>query len=716
MVKETALLEIRLPRHNEYTLEAAQLLLTNLSWFQKHWLFWSRPETLALEIACWQQQIHFLAIIPTDRLDFFQSQLLAQYRDAVVVSEKDYLAAANLESWQLRELRLARSWYLPLKTADQFNDNDPLSTVLATMAKNAQPDDVISYQLVLSPRRRRWQRKLIALAESGGGKDDTGRVLPHPQKSQIELKASHPGFDVYLRLASNNETALEALAGSFGSFSAPQGNYLVSKKPHFWQRKSLWQSFKQRQPGGKRQLLNDLEIASLWHLPGTQINLPNIAWGRQIVSEPPDNLPIAADLDKESRQQITFIGKTEFKNKMTTFGIKRPDRGRHVYIIGKTGTGKSTLIANMAIEDIRKGEGVAVIDPHGDLIQTLLQYIPRHRLNDICYFNPADPDYDYPLNILEVGNKAQQELVASGIVSIFHKLYANSWGPRLEHILRNTLLTLTGVPGTTLADVPRILTEKGYRQQIVSQIKSPTLHNFWKNEFEPMGDRLRQEAISPILNKVGQFVSSPLIRKIVSYPQSRVKIEEIMNQGKIILVDLSQGKIGEDNSALLGAMIITQIQLAAMNRAYMEEGQRRPFYLYVDEFQDFATRSFIKILSEARKYKLNLTIANQYMAQLDLDVQNAILGNVGSLISFLVGAKDAQVLEKEFGREFSNEDLVDLGRYQILLKLSIDGETSSSFYATTLPLPDCHNQQSEKAIRLSRQHCGKFIANRQNKK
>ena len=702
-------LEIRLPRRNEYTLEAAQLLLANLNWFHRHWLLWSRPQAFALEIGCWQQQIHFLAIVPQERSDFFQSQLLAQYRDAVVVSEKDYLPKAKPQNWQLRELKLARPWYLPLKTADQFRDNDPLATVLATMAKNARPEDIIAYQLILSPRRKKWQQGLINLAASGGGKDINGRALPHPQKAQIELKASQPGFDTYLRLGSNNETALEALAGSFGSFSAPQGNYLVGKKPPFWRRKPLEDRFWQRRPGGTRQLLNNLEIASLWHLPGAQINLPNIAWGRQIISEPPDNLPVATNLDKEARQQTTFIGKAEFKNRLTTFGIKRVDRGRHVYIVGKTGTGKTTLIANMAIEDIRKGEGVAVIDPHGDLIQTLLQYIPHNRLNDVCYFNPADPNYTYPLNLLEVKNKAQQELVASGIVSIFHKLYAHSWGPRLEHILRNTILTLTSVPGTTLTDVIRILTEKNFRRQILAKIQSPTILAFWRHEFEPMGDRLRQQAISPILNKVGQFVTSPLIRKVISSPQSRVKIEEIMNQGRIILVDLSQGKIGEDNSALLGAMIITQIQLAAMNRAYLSENERRPFYLYVDEFQDFATNSFIKILSEARKYKLNLTIANQYMAQLDSEIQDAILGNVGSLISFLVGAKDAQVLEREFGREFSHEELVSLGRYQILLKLSIDGETSTPFYATTLPLPNCSNKQRDKVIRVSQQHCGKPI-------
>ncbi len=702
-----SLLEIRLPRGNEYSLEPAQLLLVNLAWFQRRWFFWRRPEHLALEIACWQQQIHFLAWVPRQREDFFQSQLIAQYRDAVVIREKDYLPPEPNPHWPLRELKLGRAWYLPLKTADQFRDSDPLATVLATMAKNAQPDDIIVYQLVLRPRRQSWQQQLLHLASSGGGKDASGRALPHPQKAQIELKASQPGFDVSLRLASNNEAALEALAGSFGSFSSPQGNYLLAKQPPFWRRNSLCRQFWQRQPGGRHQILNNLEIASLWHLPGPQITLPNIAWGRQTVSEPPENLPVADKLSPQERQEVTFLGKTEYKNKLATFGIKRQDRGRHVYIIGKTGTGKSTLIANMAIEDIRKGKGVAVIDPHGDLIQILLQYIPRQRLNEVCYFNPADPDYTYPLNLLEVQNKAQQELVAAGIVSIFHKLYAHSWGPRLEHILRNTLLTLTAVPGTTLADVPRLLTDTKFRRRILSQIKSPTMQAFWKNEFAPMGDRLRQEAISPILNKVGQFVSSPLIRRIISEPQSRVKIETIMNQGRILLVDLSQGKIGEDNSALLGAMIITQIQLAAMNRAYQAEEKRRPFYLYVDEFQNFATRAFIKILSEARKYRLNLTVANQYMAQLDQEIQDAILGNVGSLISFLVGAKDAQILEREFGRNFSAEDLVSLGRYQVLVKLSIDGQTSQPFYATTLPLPKCVNQQREKVIRLSQEHCGR---------
>lgn len=277
----------------------------------------------------------------------------------------------------------------------------------------------------------------------------------------------------------------------------------------------------------------------------------------------------------------------------------------------------------------------------------------------------------------------------------------------MEYILRNSLLTLTAFPDTTLGDVIKILTDQGYRQKMVRGLEDKTLKAFWEKEFDKMGERLRAEAISPILNKVGQFVTSPLIRQILSSPKSKVRIEEIMNQGKILLVDLSSGKIGEDNSALLGAMIITQIQLAAMNRAFIAESERKDFYLFVDEFQNFATQSFIKILSEARKFKLNLTVANQYMAQLEQEVQDAILGNVGSIIAFLVGAQDAQVLDKEYGKDFTPDDLVSLGRYQVLLKLCIDSETSNPFYAVTLPLPDCVNQNREKIIKMSRAQFGR---------
>jgi len=362
----------------------------------------------------------------------------------------------------------------------------------------------------------------------------------------------------------------------------------------------------------------------------------------------------------------------------------------------------------MAIDDIRKGRGVAVIDPHGDLCNTILDYVPSSRMNDVCYFNPADPDYVYPLNVLEAKNDSQKELIASGVLSIFKKLYgAVSWGPRLEHILRNAVLTLVNTPGSDLTHIVEILTNKNFRNQVVGKLTNQTLKNFWVNEFDRMDPKFQNEAVSPILNKVGQFIASTNIRNTVAHAKSKINIQEIMDQKKILIADLSTGRLGEDNSALLGAMLITQIQLSAMNRVFQAAEDRSDFYLYVDEFQNFATEAFIKILSEARKFKLNLIIANQYMAQLDRTIQDAILGNVGSLMSFVVGNQDAFILAKEFGTAFPPEDLVKIGKYQIICKLSINSETTQPFYATTLAPLSCKNQQRDKLIHASQEHWGK---------
>ncbi len=704
---------IKVPKGNEYTIEQTYALLSNLVEAKKFSLF-SRKKTIiySLEIICLEQKIYFVVGVPETKVEFFKAQLLAQFKEAMI-EKFDSLPVLRTSATpgvaNFTQLILARPDYLALKTTEEFKETDPLSSVLATMAKAADPKQFFLYQVLLTPAPKGWQDNYLKLAQIGGGKDQNDNPLSHPQKTEIEAKAKHPGFKTYIRLLTNQPETLEALTGSFGVFTDPKGNSLTKKATGIFGKNKLLKAIWQRQPKGTGQILNLAEIASLWHIPSQQINLPNIAWGREARSEPPENLPVATNLTKEEKQQITFIGKTEFKNQLATFGVKRSDRARHIYIIGKTGTGKSWLLANMIIEDIRKGEGVAIVDPHGDLVQILLNYIPKHRINDVCYFNPSDPEYGYPLNPLEVTNPSRGELVASGIVSIFFKLYGHSWGPRMEHILRNALLTLTSVPETTLADVIHILTEKRFREKILNQLTDKALIRFWQREFEPMGDRFKAEAVSPILNKVGQFVSSPLMRRVLAKPKSKVRIEEIMNQGKILLCDLSSGKIGEDNSALLGAMVVTQIQQAAMNRVFIPESERKPFYLFVDEFQNFATKSFIKILSEARKYKLNLTVANQYMSQLDREIQDAILGNVGTLITFIVGAQDAYILDKEFGKDFTQDDLVALGRYQILIKLGVDNETSTPFYATTFPLPACVNKNKEKIIKNSRERFGKKI-------
>ena len=427
------------------------------------------------------------------------------------------------------------------------------------------------------------------------------------------------------------------------------------------------------------------------------------------MSDPPENLPIAEGLDEEGKSEINFFASTEFKNKPTIFGIKGKDRRKHMYVIGKTGTGKSTLIANMAINDMRNNRGFCVIDPHGDLCEILLDYIPSFRINDVIYLDPSDADHVFALNPLEVQNPAQKELVVSGIVAIFHKLYGNSWGPRLEYVLRNAILSVIDLPGASLLMIPEILTNENFRRKTIEKLQDPILRSYWTNEFEQMTERLRAETISPILNKVGQFLSSKVIRNIVQNPKSTIDLEKVMNEGKILLLNLAQGKMGEDNAALLGAMTITKLQLAAMNRVHLKEEDRRDFYLYVDEFQNFATTSFVKILSEARKYRLNLILANQYIAQIPEEVRSAIFGNAGTMMSFLIGAEDGSYMAREFGERFKEEDLLALGNYQAILKLAIDNITQAPFLTQTLPLPRSATQNREKVIRSSRERYTKEV-------
>jgi CxxC-x17-CxxC domain-containing protein len=388
-------------------------------------------------------------------------------------------------------------------------------------------------------------------------------------------------------------------------------------------------------------------------------------------------------------RDLTYIGLTSFRDKNQLFGIKRKDRRQHVYLLGKSGTGKSVLMLNMIIQNIENGEGVCVVDPHGELVEGVLSAIPPHRMKDVVYFNPADTDYHIGFNVLELVDPKYKHLVASGLMGIFTKIWANAWSARMEYILNNAILALLDTPGTTLLGIPRMLVDKDYRQKIISNLKDPVIKSFWVHEYEEWQDKFRNEAIAPIQNKVGQFLSTSIIRNVVGQSVSTINIFDIMNEGKIFLVNVSKGRIGEDNSALLGGMIITKIQLAAMERVRIPEDERKDFYLYVDEFQNFVTDSFAGILSEARKYRLNLTVAHQYTAQLVSDksssVRDAVFGNVGTMIVFRVGADDAEFLEKEFEPEFTPQDIVNLPNYKVYLKLMIDGVTSRPFSARTLP-------------------------------
>jgi hypothetical protein len=404
--------------------------------------------------------------------------------------------------------------------------------------------------------------------------------------------------------------------------------------------------------------------------------------------------------------EVNYFGLTNYRNQFRKFGIKTDDRRRHMYVIGKTGMGKTTILENMVLNDIYAGHGIGLVDPHGDFAEKVLNYVPPHRINDIVYFNPSDLDFPVGFNILESVNEEYRHLVASGLMGVFKKIWPDVWSARMEYILNNTILALIGYPDTTLLGINRLLSDDDYRSKVIAAVKDPVVKAFWDVEFASYSDKYKQEAVAPIQNKIGQFLSASIIRNIVAQVKSTINIREIMDSRKIFIMNLSKGRIGEDSSRLLGGMLITKIQLSAMERVDTPEKERKDFFLYVDEFQNFATESFSNILSEARKYRLDLIMAHQYMEQLDEGVRAAVIGNVGTMVMFRVGSTDADILVKEFAPTFTEEDLVNLPKFHVYLKLMIDGVASRPFSALTLPPIAAATGSLEKVLRVSRERYG----------
>lgn len=709
-------LQVRLAKDDETPIESATQIFASLlsqPWVNPvRWAF-VRPKPYSFEIYLINQVVYMYVTVPEDKESLVESLILSSFPKCQIAKTGDPLGEVlKSKNLAVGEIKLNSYSYLPIKTYMDFKDVDPLSAMVGFLGKQ-DATTKIAIQILITPASFPWQRQAINAVSTQVYDPASGRYGPNPMKILIDRKISFQGGRAVIRLLVGTDTlparpVLQNVAGTFGGFSLGEGNQFVSKrvlrpKRFLRQMKNRSVLFLER----KNQILNAQELATIWHPPGFLLaGVRNMNWGKTLSGEAPANLPVSTTATDDQKKDVNFFGKTIFHNQEAIFGIKTADRRRHTYIIGKTGTGKSTLIANMAIDDIRKDRGVGIIDPHGDLSEIILDYIPARRMNDVVYLEPFDTERPFSLNVLEVQNTQQKDLVASGIISIFHKIYKESWGPRLEYILRNVIITLLDTPGSTLVDVLRILTDAKFRDGVVANLTDPVLKNFWEKEFARMSDNLRTEAISPIQNKVGQFVSSRMVRNIVGNPKSTINLEEIINDGKILILNLSQGKLGEDNAALLGAMIITQIQLAAMNRSFAKEEERRDFFLYVDEFQNFATSSFGKILSEARKYRLSLILANQYIGQLDEEIMKAIFGNVGTLIAFVVGAGDARWLMYEFGELYTENDLVSLGKFETVTRLSIDNMTTTPFPATTLPLPNLKNENRDKIKRLSKEKYG----------
>jgi hypothetical protein len=454
-------------------------------------------------------------------------------------------------------------------------------------------------------------------------------------------------------------------------------------------------------------IMNVSEVNTLWHLPHQCVDTPNLQRVDSKKLQPPLNTPYSLS---GKTKDITAIGKTNFRGISKVFGIKTDDRRKHMYVIGKTGMGKSTLLENMIASDLENGNGIAVIDPHGDLVEAVLNFVPKKRSNQVLVFDPSDKDFPVSFNMMECKSEEQQSFIASSLLGVFKKMFDNSWGPRLEYILRNTILALTEVPGTTLLGIMKMLNDEKYRESVLSKVSNRMVLSFWNDEFKKWPQKQQLEAVAPIQNKVGQFLSSSLVRNVFGQPKSSIDLRFAMDTKKIVLINLSKGKIGEDNSSLLGAMFITKFQIDAMSRANIPHDERKDFYLYVDEFQNFATDSFATILSEARKYKLNLTMANQYIDQMGDSVKSAVFGNVGSIVSYQVGADDADVFARQFSAQVEPDDILNLPKHKAYIRLMIDGISSQVFSADMLPPPQQNHLElakKETIIKLSRERYAK---------
>jgi hypothetical protein len=495
------------------------------------------------------------------------------------------------------------------------------------------------------------------------------------------------------------EGKLDEIAGSFRQFTLPQSNGFHPL--HLRRSDAVPRGFRARP-----YVLSAEEVATLWHVPNILVKIPNFDWVTSRKLEPPVDLPLVGECDEE----LTVLGETVFRGERRQFGIRADDRRRHVYIIGKTGMGKSTLLENMIFSDIRAGKGVAVIDPHGDLIEACMRFVPKERSNDVILFDPSDKEYPMAFNMLAVQNAEQRSLVVSGLMSVFQKLWPDAFSGRMEYILRNTLLALTEAGNQSMLGIMRMFSDGAFRAKILEHVEDHVVKSFWEDEFTSWSEKYRTEALAAIQNKIGQLLSTPLIRNIVGQVTSKLDVRHAMDTGKIILMNLSKGKLGEDNSAFLGSMFVTKFQLDAMSRADVPEKERRDFYLYVDEFQNFATVSFATILSEARKYRLNLTMAHQYVNQLLIDdkstaLRDAVFGNVGSMVSFQVGSDDAEPLSLQFEEMVQPKDILSLPKYHAYYRLMIKGIPSKPFSVHTLPPPDFVQDKGRMDIirRLSRE-------------
>ena len=664
----------------------------------------------SLEYFGYEQYTYCYVVVSDDLLETIEGLLYSTFPDCEIKPTKDYTQTIVSDKQFIAgtTLGLRFSDAYSIKTYEHFAE-DSQSNLFSVISKVGSGEQ-IWVQINVSPREktagyhfnRNMTMRMAKIRQNFHVRDWMRGKTEHSIKDRrsevATAKLHHEPFEVSIRCAyidkdqASAQRKLTAVVNSFYQFN--ETDVQVFSSSGISTGKSFIDLYRSRSSGGGH-IMNNQEIATLYHLPNSD-HVPHIVHVLAKKSEPPMDLP------KKGTPDISLFGMTNYHNHFLEFGIQRSDRRRHLYCVGKSGSGKSKLLELLIREDLVNGKGVGVLDPHGDLVDNVLRYVPEERMKDVIIFDPSDTQFPICFNPLQNVGEAFKMQVTIGFIDIFKKLFGTNWSDRLEHVLRYVTLALLDSPNTTVLSILKMLTDKNYRQKIVSRIQDSVVKNFWVSEFAGWSEKFDAEAITPLLNKVGQLVSTNMIRNIIGQPKNKFDIRDVMDNQKILLMKVSKGLLGEENSGLLGAMIITKMYQAAMQRADMKEEDRKDFYFYIDEFQNFATDTFAEILSEARKYRLDLTLAHQYMGQLNTKVQKTVFGNVGSMISFRVGADDAGILAAEYNPVFSERDIINLGVREFYIKMSVNGEIREAFSGKTLSVPETKRDWTPEIMEHSR--------------
>lgn len=683
---KSVLLQIAVPKNNEIKIDAMEQFFASLysikkgGWKQK---FKIQP-SISFEIVAKKEDIRFYIWTPSKFQDLVEKQVHGAYPDAEIRIVDEYNIFTEDGKVAYKSLQLKKDNFYPVKTFKELA-TDPMAALTAALAK-MQEGEAAAIQILISPAEGDWKKAGSGFISTTRKREsDPSKAkfsVPAKTLEAVENKISKPGFETNIRIVvvSNEESSAKAhLTNIMGAFSQFNGelNSLGSRKIR--RKGAFIENFLYRYQslfhfwGNRVSVFNSEELATMFHFPNRQITTPHIFW---LYSK---SAPAPADIPTEG----LYLGKSVYRGIDRSVYISEADRLRHMYVIGKTGTGKSELLKDWILQDMKAGKGLCFMDPHGDAVEDLLQLVPPERAEDVIYFRPSDIERPMGLNLLEAQNDYQKHFVAAAIINLMYKLFdpykTGIVGPRFEHTVRNSMLTVMSEPGTTFVELMRCLQDPRYVQELLPKVEDPIVRRFWTDQIAQTSDFHKSEVLDYITSKFGRFVTNKMIRNIVGQSESSFNFREIMDQGKILFINLSKGELGEENSSFLGLILVPRILMAAMSRSDIPEDQRRDFYLYVDEFQNFATPDFAQILSEARKYHLGLCVANQFIGQIDDDVKNAIFGNVGTLMTFRVGVSDAQYLSHEFTPVFTEDDLLNIEKYHVYIKTIVKNEPVPPF-------------------------------------